>query len=150
MEQIAAALGVGLAEFFTAASGGEGGLVVRVTDRQSLVSGWSKADIETLTAPGYRAPLHAILIALHPGGRSGKHPYPDSRGEFAIVLRGKVVLTLGPEEHRLKAGDAATILPGESRLWRNDGAVPARVLIVSVPSMAREQAARRRASRART
>jgi quercetin dioxygenase-like cupin family protein len=47
------------------------------------------------------------------------------------VLKGRVVLTLGPEEHRLRAGDAASILPGELRLWRNDSASPARVVVVA-------------------
>jgi quercetin dioxygenase-like cupin family protein len=132
MEKIAATLGVGLGEFFTAAASGKGGLVVRVTERQALSSGWSRASIESLTAAGSGAPLEAVVITLRPGGRSGKHPYPDPRAEFAIVLKGTVVLTLGPQEHRLSAGDAASILPGELRLWRNDAGAPARVVIVAV------------------
>jgi transcriptional regulator with XRE-family HTH domain len=133
MEKIAAALGVTLGEFFAAASGGEGGLVVRTADRQALSSGWSNADIEALNAPGSTARLEAILITLRPGGRSGKHPYAHPREEFAFVLQGKVVLTLGPEEYRLQRGDATTILPGELRLWRNEVAAPARVMIITSP-----------------
>jgi transcriptional regulator with XRE-family HTH domain len=133
MEEIAAALGVGLGEFFVAASDGEGGLVVRAASRQTLGSRWSNAEIEALIASGSIARLEAILITLRPGGRSGKHPYPHAREEFAFVLQGSVILVLGPEEYRLRRGDSATILPGELRLWRNDSATTAKVLVITSP-----------------
>ena len=131
LEKIATTLRVTLGDFFTEAAGGEGGLVVRVADRQALGSGWSDAEIEALSAPGLRGRLEALLITLRPGGRSGKHPYAHPREEFAFVLQGEVMLTLGPEEHRLGRGDAATILAGELRLWRNAARAPVRILIVA-------------------
>src|SRR5512143_2784891 len=48
MEKIANALGVTLGEFFAAASGGEGGLIVRVADRMQVSSQWSHGRIEGL------------------------------------------------------------------------------------------------------
>jgi quercetin dioxygenase-like cupin family protein len=129
MERIARAVGLTLGEFFASATGGEGGLVVRVADRQALSSRWSDAEIEVLSAP--RARLEALLITLRPGGRSGKHPYAHPSEEFAVVIQGAVRLTLGPDEHRLQRGDAATILPGELRLWRNSSRGLAKILIVS-------------------
>jgi quercetin dioxygenase-like cupin family protein len=131
MEKIAAALGVTLGQFFEAVSGGRGGSIVRADDRQALSSGWSNAEIEALGLPDPTARLDAILITLRPGGRSGKHPSAHRREEFAFVLQGRVVLTLGPEEHRLRRGDAARILPGELHLWRNDARSPAHVMIVT-------------------
>lgn len=133
MEKIAAAVGVTLGEFFEAAAGGRGGSIVRAGDRQSLGSGWSDAQIEALCLPDSTARLEAILITLGPLARSGKHPYAHPREEFAFVLQGEMVLTLGPEEHRLRRGDAARILPGELRLWRNAGRARARVMIVASP-----------------
>jgi len=135
MEKIAAALGVTLGDFFAAAAGGEGGLVVRVADRQALDSGWSNAGIEALSAPGQGARLNGIVITLRPRGRSGKHPYSLAHEEFAFVLQGEAVLTLGPDEHRLRRGDAAVIRAGEARLWRNAGRAPVRILIVSSTSV---------------
>lgn len=131
MEKIAAALGVTLGQFFEAVSDGRGGSIVRADDRQALSSGWSNAEIEALGLPDPAARLDAILITLRPGGRSGKHPSAHRREEFAFVLQGRVVLTLGPEEHRLRRGDAARILPGELHLWRNDARGPAHVMIVT-------------------
>ncbi|MGE5126893.1 MAG: helix-turn-helix domain-containing protein [Betaproteobacteria bacterium] len=131
MEKTAAALGVTLGQFFEAVSGGREGSIVRADDRQALSSGWSNAEIEALGLPDPAARLDAILITLRPGGRSGKHPSAHRREEFAFVLQGRVVLTLGPEEHRLRRGDAARILPGELHLWRNEARGPARVMIVT-------------------
>ena len=133
MEKIASAVGVTLGDFFAAATGGEGGLVLRVADRPALSSGWSNATVEALNVPGSMARLEALLITLRPGGRSGRHPYAHPREEFAFVIQGAVTLTLGPEEHRLRRGDTATILPGELRLWRNEAGTPARVMIIASP-----------------
>jgi transcriptional regulator with XRE-family HTH domain len=131
MEKIAGAVGVSLGDFFGAVTGGEGGLIVRVADRQGLSSGWSKAEVEALNGPGPLARLEAMLITLRPGARSGRHPYAHPREEFAFIMQGEVILTLGPEDHRLRRGDAATILPGELRLWRNEARTPARVMIIA-------------------
>ena len=131
MEKIAAAVGVTLGDFFAAVSEADGGLIVRVAERQALSSGWSAAEIEALSVPGPRVRLEALLITLRPGGRSGKHPYAHDREEFAFVTRGEVMLTLGPDEHRLRRGDAATIRPGELRLWRNAARAPVEILIVA-------------------
>jgi transcriptional regulator with XRE-family HTH domain len=133
MEKIAAALGVTLGEFFAGSSRGEGGLVVRAADRRALSSSWSSAEIEALSLPRSVARLEVMLVTLRRGGRSGKHPYSHPREEWAFVLQGEVSLILGPEEHRLRRGDAATILPGELRLWQNKSRAPARFLIVSSP-----------------
>jgi len=45
MEKIANAVGVSLGDFFGAVTGGEGGLIVRVAERQGLSSGWSRRAI---------------------------------------------------------------------------------------------------------
>jgi quercetin dioxygenase-like cupin family protein len=133
MEKIAAALGVTLSEFFAEAMTGEGGLIVRAADRRALSSSWSNAVIEALSLPRSVARLEVMLITLGPGGRSGKHPYSHPREEWAYVLQGEVRLSLGPEEHLLRRGDAATVLPGELRLWVNRRRTPVRLLIVSAP-----------------
>ncbi len=132
MEKIATALGVTMGEFFAAAAQGEGGLIVRAADRAAIGSWWSSAEIEALSPMTASHSLEPVLITLKPGGRSGKHPYPHPREEFAFVLEGQVSLTLGPDKHALGAGDSVTILPRELRLWENPSPALARVLIVSI------------------
>jgi transcriptional regulator with XRE-family HTH domain len=130
MEKIARALGVTLGEFFAAAAEGEGGLIVRAGDRLQMSSQWSQGRVEAL-APMTGRRLEPVLITLDPGGRSGKHPYAHSPEEFAYVLEGEPTLTLGPEEHVLRPGDAVTIRAQELRRWENRGAAVVRVLVVS-------------------
>jgi transcriptional regulator with XRE-family HTH domain len=148
MQKIAEALGVTLGEFFAAASHGTAGTIVRVKERESILSSWSQAAVESLVPPEVRAPLEAMLMTLEPGGRSGKHPYPRAHAEFAFVLEGRVHLTLGPETHQLAKGDSVSILPRELRVWANDGEQPVRVLIVSAsaaePEPQRPRKGRRR------
>lgn len=131
MERIAAALGVTLGEFFSAASRGVSGVVVRAAERTVLSSSWSAATVEALSPMADQRGLEPVLITLEPRGRSGKHPAPHAAEEFAFVLEGEVTLTLGPDRHQLAAGDAVTILPRELRLWENEGRVAARVLVVA-------------------
>jgi uncharacterized cupin superfamily protein len=48
------------------------------------------------------------------------------------VLEGQPTLTLGPEEHVLRPGDAVTIRARELRRWENRTPAVVRVLVVSV------------------
>jgi transcriptional regulator with XRE-family HTH domain len=130
MQKIAAALGVTLGEFFTAAGEGATGTIVRARDRTGFESNWSSAELQLL---GASRRLEAVLITLDPGGRSGKHPASGhDHEEFAFVLKGPLVLTLGPDRHVLRTGDSVTFLPGELRLWENPGRASARLMVVAL------------------
>lgn len=131
MQKIAAALGVTLSQFFAAVAKSESVRIVRSDAREALSSVWSNAEIQALSLPGPKNHLEATLVTLRPGGRSGKRPHESDREEFAFVLAGKATLTLGQEDHMLRRGDAASISPGEARLWRNAGRAAAQVLVVT-------------------
>jgi transcriptional regulator with XRE-family HTH domain len=130
MERIALALGATLGEFFAAASEGEAALIVRSTERWNMPSLWSHGRMEALS-PMRGCRLEPVLMTLEPGGRTAKHPYAHFVEEFAFVVKGAPILTLGPEEHRLKPGDAVTIRAQELRRWENRGRTVAQVLVVS-------------------
>ena len=49
-----------------------------------------------------------------------------------MVIKGRVNLRLGPDEHSLAAGDSVTLLPGELRLWVNNGKTACQFLIVGL------------------
>lgn len=131
MEKIARTLGVTLGEFFSAAAEGEGVLIVRATDRTQASSLWSHAQIEPLAPLTAARKFEPVLITLQPGGRSSKHPVAPGKEEFAYLIEGELVLTLGPEELALGPGDAVTIRPQELRKWENTSAEPARFLVVT-------------------
>ena len=130
MEKIANVLGTTLGAFFAAIGPGAGGLVLKRAERKRIASSWSKAELESLGRHSPQRRLDPILITLAPGGRSGKHPTVHRMEEFAMVLKGRVRLRLGPDEHLLAGGDSVTLLPGELRLWVNAGRTPCQVLIV--------------------
>ena len=130
MQTIATALGTTLGEFFAAAAEGDTGLIVRVADRLQMSSLWSNARIEALS-PMKGQRFEPVLITLDPGGRSSKHPTARDTEEFAFVLSGEPTLTLGPDEHLLRTGDAVTIRPRELRRWENRSSVVVRILVVS-------------------
>lgn len=133
MEKIANALGSSLGSFFGAIGPGEGGLVLRRVDRKPIPSSWSNAELESLGGPSALRRLRPLLIKMAPGGRSGKHPAAPPRGEeFALILKGRVSLRLGPDEHLLAAGDSVSLLPGELRLWVNVGRSNCEILIVGL------------------
>jgi transcriptional regulator with XRE-family HTH domain len=134
MEKIANALGESLGAFFAAIGPGEGGLIMRRGERGRLPSSWSNAEIASLSRGARHRRLEPLLITLQPGGRSGKHPTPHRGEEFALVIKGRVLLRLGPDEHRLAIGDSVALLPGELRLWVNEGRFPCQILIVGLNS----------------
>ena len=134
MERIANALGTTIGGFFASMGPGQGGLVLKRSDRRRMASSWSLAQIEALGHASSHRRLEPLLITLEPGGRSGKHPVAQRGEQFALVIKGRVTLRLGPDEHRLAAGDSATLLPGELRLWVNENRSSCQVLIVSLAS----------------
>jgi transcriptional regulator with XRE-family HTH domain len=131
MEKISGVLGVTLAAFFAGVGKSKGPLVTRVRERRHLASWWSKAEIEALGTANSPQGLESLLITLRPGGRSGKHPVPHQTEEFALVLKGKVTLRLGPDEYRLARGDAVSLRPRELRLWTNEEKVDCCFLVVA-------------------
>lgn len=132
MEKITNVLGATLGSFFAALGPGEGALILRRADRERVPSSWSNAELESLVRPSPQYRLDPILITLAPAGRSGKHPIPHRTEEFALVLKGRVTLRLGPDEHMLSTGDSVTLLPGELRLWVNASRAACQVLIVGL------------------
>ena len=132
MEKIANALGATLSSFFAAIGPGVGGLVLKRAEREQVQSSWSNAVLESLGRPTPQRRIAPLLITLSPGGQSGKHPVSHRSEQFALVLKGRVTLRLGPDEHALAAGDSATLLPGELRLWINTGRRPCQVLLVDL------------------
>ena len=131
MEKIANALGVTLGEFFSSTAEADGVLIVRASGRTQAASLWSHAQIEPLSPLQEGRKFEPVLIRMEPGGRSSKHPVAAGREEFAYVLEGELVLTLGPEEHVMGPGDAVTIRAQELRRWENRSRKAARFLVVA-------------------
>ena len=129
LERIALAFGCSLSEFFERPDARVSS-VVRSSQRARIESGWSKGLLDSLA--GTRSGrLNPMVITLHPDGATGKRAHSTIHEEFALVLKGSVILTLQDEEHALEPGDAVTILPNTPRRWRNETPEAAEILVVS-------------------
>jgi transcriptional regulator with XRE-family HTH domain len=132
LQKIAETLGVTLGEFFAAAAkGAEEDLIVRPTDRRRLDSTWTDAHLEAVGPMGRSRRLEPVVAVFGPGGKSGKHLHSNPHEEFALVLKGRVVLTLGEEEHTLGPGDAVTLPAHAPRRWENRADDVAEILMVA-------------------
>ncbi len=131
LERIAAVLGVTLGGFFMEAAFSPVA-VVRVAERQELVSSWSRASIEALGPAGGTRTLEPMMITLEPGGRSGTRLHAALGEQFALVCEGEVTLSLVDHTYVLTEGDAVSIAAETLHQWQNPGTGPARLLIVSV------------------
>ena len=129
LERIASALGVGLRDLFPEPKS-KAAAFIRTSDRPVIVSEWSKARIEALTIPYAPVPIDAILVDLRPGGSSGSKLHSAPSHRFAFVWQGAVVLNIGEEEYKLKAGDAITLSAGAMHRWTNHSRRLVRIVIV--------------------
>ena len=79
-------------------------------------------------------PVSAILVALEPGGQSGKSPHARPGRAFAFCISGHAVLETAAETFELSRGDSICYeTAGLASIWRNTGARTAEILIVSLP-----------------
>lgn len=130
LERIAAVLDTSLGGFFTPDISDDI-RISRYSDREELVSSWSRAKIQALGPMGGSTKNEAVMITLLPHGRSGKRPYAHSGEEFGLIFEGEITLTLGSEIHTLRRGDAVTFGSDIPHLWENRTRQTSRVVIVS-------------------
>jgi XRE family transcriptional regulator, regulator of sulfur utilization len=128
--QIAATLGVSLADFFAATSE-PGVIVVKAGARPSFRSVYSRGRVEALTPVAASHAIEALMVELEPGGSSGKRPASVPREQIAVVFAGRINLETEVKVMELSRGDSAFI-PGRTPFrWHNSGLAAAQVLIVS-------------------
>jgi len=91
---------------------------------------------EYLLSPGSQTHIEVLHSIVSPQGSGGEELYAlDTEIEFLFVLAGQFEVTLGPESHRLGAGDAMTFRGRDPHTWRNPSASePAEVLWVLSPA----------------
>ena len=130
LERIAMALGVSLGQFFAEPEASTAHLV-RASARPKLTSTWSPVSIEALAPLGESGKLEPIMLTMELGGRSGIFPAAPGGEKFALVVEGKVTLTLGDKVHVLGKADAITFTPATPYEWVNISAGPTQVVIVT-------------------
>jgi transcriptional regulator with XRE-family HTH domain len=133
LERIAEALGIQLAALF-APTGARSSLVIHRHDEGVVRSGWSRATLRVLLTAWPGQPVSAMLVALDPGGQSGKTPRQRPGRTFALCVSGSVALVTPAETFELSRGDSVCYETATlASIWRNVGSKVAEVLIVSLP-----------------
>jgi transcriptional regulator with XRE-family HTH domain len=130
LQRICAALQIDLADLLRTTAQPRTEPVLRRKEREALRSEWSKASAASLLPDGGDEGLSALLLTIDPGGRTGALPLRRGSREFAYCVRGKVLLTLGRDQHRLSAGDSVLITQSDAS-WENRSRVRAEVLVIS-------------------
>ena len=134
LERIAEALGIRLAALFRDASA-DSSPVIHRHDEPVVRSGWSRATLRILLAAVPGQPVSAMLVALDPGGRSGKSPITQPGRVFAFCVSGALLLETPAETVELAQGDSISYEASTlASMWRNAGSESAELLIVSLPA----------------
>jgi transcriptional regulator with XRE-family HTH domain len=131
LERIAEVLGITLGGFFSPQPINTT-RIVRVAERQELMSSWSRGKIEALGPTEGPSKLEVVLITLSPGGRSGSRQHTNRREQFVMIMDGTITLLLESETYKLKRGDAVSLNPDTPHLWENRSARSVRILVVSL------------------
>lgn len=131
LRRIAVALGTSIGVILDEA--GPHGQLVRAGDRRVVRYPGLDARDEFLT-DGSGGRLQVILSVVEPGGGTGSEAYThESDEECLIVLEGSLDLWVGPEQHRLDAGDAIRYSSRVPHRNQNPGPGTARILFVITP-----------------
>jgi transcriptional regulator with XRE-family HTH domain len=134
LEKIAAALGMPLAGLFANTAAPSAAVVHRHASGV-VRSDWSRATLRVLLSAWPGQPVSAILVALEPGGQSGKSPHARPGRAFAFCVSGSAVLETADETFELSRGDSICYeTAGLASIWRNTGTRAAEILIVSLPA----------------
>jgi transcriptional regulator with XRE-family HTH domain len=132
LQRIAEALGIDLATLVSTRDAPSA--VLRRARREAFKSEWSRATAESLVPPGTDERLHAMLLRIDPGGRTGRLEHAVGRTMFAYVVTGSVRLVIDGEERPtdLEEGDSI-VLVGPRRVgWENKTRKPAEVVTTVV------------------
>ena len=133
LERIAEALGMRLASLF-ANPGEHSSPVIHRQGERAVRSGWSRATLRVLLTASPGQPASAMLVALDPGGQSGKSPRTSPGRAFAFCVSGSVALVTPGETFELSRGDSVCYEASTlASMWQNPGSKTAEILIVSLP-----------------
>jgi quercetin dioxygenase-like cupin family protein len=71
------------------------------------------------------------VFTIEPGGHTPLHTHPFEHLNYIIEGRGTVFVE--GQEHEIKKGDFALILPGETHQYRNNSTIDSLLVICAVP-----------------
>ena len=135
LDRIAQALGMHLSDLLSEQAAANGPLLHR-RRQASLHSEWSHATIESLLPANVQSKIGVVLVALEPGGQSGKWSSPSIAGkELAFCVRGKATVTIADEQYHLGGGDSIFYDTTQTSRWENASKRRTEILLISLRSL---------------
>lgn len=140
LHAIAAALGMTLAQFFNSgpppapvARADTAAIVTRSSERKTLIYPGSGIRNELLT-PDLKRDILMMWVVIPPGESTGDEPLVHEGEECGIVIRGRVEIWVGDNEHHvLGPGDAIWQLSEVPHRSRNTGDTDAIIVVAMTP-----------------
>ncbi len=122
LKRIAEALDIPLHSFFQPEDGPPSRevVLVRRQDRKVLIYPGSNIRNELLSHDLKRR-IEFLSVTAPPGARSGKYAFQHDGEECALVLKGRLELTIGDEKYLLNEGDSIYFKSSTPHWWRNVG-----------------------------
>jgi DNA-binding transcriptional MerR regulator/uncharacterized RmlC-like cupin family protein len=127
MRKLAQHYGLNILDLFSPIDGT--GPLVRPEERKSLKGG-PGVQMELLASGKITMEPHLFRVA--PGAGSGEY-YSHDGEEFLYLVRGRLAISLGPEEFRLRAGDSFYFASQTPHRWYNPGRTETIILWINTP-----------------
>jgi quercetin dioxygenase-like cupin family protein len=133
--RVALVFSVGLDHFFSDLRRRPALAVVRAADRQSFPDrpGTRRPAyrFECLDYPVTDRRLNAYHVEFEPAGREPARPHQHEGAEVVFVIGGTLAITVGDEEHVLRAGDSIYFDPSPPHSYRRVGGRACRAVVVT-------------------
>lgn len=126
---VSSALGVQMAELFHAEKQ-VAGPVLRHGDQMVVQTGpgITRRIVSSDDANG----IEVSVLELEPGSDTGVKPVRHSGQEYALVLEGAFVVTLGEDVYELEEGDGMTFDARQPHAFANASSRPVRIVLVAL------------------
>ena len=145
LQQLAAALGVPVTEFFVTETGTNTVVYQKHGGRPRAL--FEHGVMEDLGAGMTRFGAEPLIVTLEARADSGKSPIVHTGREFVYCLEGRVAYTVDTETYTLEPGDSLLFEAYLPHRWKNVDTQPSRVLLVLCPMDERDQPTQRHFAR---
>jgi transcriptional regulator with XRE-family HTH domain len=145
LQQLAAALGVPVTEFFVTETGTNTVVYQKHGGRPRAL--FEHGVMEDLGAGMTRFGAEPLIVTLEAEADSGKNPIVHTGREFVYCLEGRVAYTVDTEAYTLGPGDSLLFEAYLPHRWKNVDTQPSRVLLVLCPMDERDQPTQRHFAR---
>lgn len=133
--RVALVFSVGLEHFFTEAGTRPTLAVVRRKERQRFPNRQGEKEpnyhFESLDYPAVDRRTNAYYVEFEALPKEKAHRHHHQGAEFIYVMNGRLIVSVGEEDHELEPGDSMYFDPSVPHSYRREGKGPAQAIVVT-------------------